>query len=441
MTLQKRPTRINHPDGSVSIINDNAPTVVTFKADAIAPGIGEPAAASIHHKPVEFGIKEWAEWGDGDLWPFEFLAKLDKIGVALTGIDINGDMHYGAGVGWFEDEVTEDGKVMKKPVNIKAWNDFEEKTNFNVTHSEVIQSLETFYIAFVEVILTKNKKNIHSVKCLDTPFCRIGKKNDSGKISKMYFVHDADVAGKDSTPINLFDPKNPTKYGKFALILKYKSFGQPYYTTPNINSTFLNGWADVAIDVPKIIKSIYKNQATLKYHITIPLSALKAEHSNYDELSAIKQIEIQENKKSAIDQAITSAERSGISVMSVYNDLEDMKHIEIEPIKSFLDATSELPNAAAANSEILFSLGTDPSLVGSGMPGGKNLSGSGSDKRESRENKQKNLKRERLVSLQLVKVIKQFISGIPENAYPAYIDADNSQTLDKNPTGSQNIVV
>ena len=104
-----------------------------------------------------------------------------------------------------------------------------------------------------------------------------------------------------------------------------------------------------------------------------------------------------------------------------------------------MESSSELPTAAAANSELLFALQVDPALIGLGIPGGKNLSGSGSDKRESRNIKQSSLKRERLVSLKLPNLIAT-IHGLDYKIYPTYLDTDTSQTLDQNPTGKQTVI-
>jgi hypothetical protein len=441
VTSKNNNTRIAAPNGDSHLIGNK--TIVTFKADSIplTPGDGEPSTSQTFHKPIEeTSTKKWAMWGDNDNFPLEFQQKLDKLGVALTGIEKNADMHYGNGIGWFKKKVTEKGKIVYMPVVIPEWDAFCENSGFELILADTIQSLETYYIAFVEIILNKAKNKPHSVNLLDTPYCRLEKKVN-GKINNMYFVHDIDKAGNDFSPIPMYDPKEPFKYKKCAVVLKYRCFGMPYYAIPNLYSTFLNKWADVAISVPGFLNAIYKNSATLKYHITIPISALKQTYPNYFELTPEEQIAKQEEKKSEIDQAIASSEKAGISVMSVYDDESGYEPIKIEPIKAFIDAQKELPNAQAANSEILFSLGTDPSLVGFGVPGGKNLSGSGSDKRESRENSQKSLKRERLVSLQLAKIIMNMIKpNLEAGVFPAYIDADTSQTLDENPTGSQNIV-
>jgi hypothetical protein len=442
VVTKKNITKTKLPNGDILMTEPNSPSVVLFKADALdfnpePPPHLQTSQNNIHDIPVN---ERWIPWGDNDNYPLNLLRKISKLGVAETGIDQNADLHFGAGVEWFKKIYKPEGKIIFQPMKIPQWEEFIKRSNFLVHFSDIIQSMETFYISFVEFILTKNKKNIYSVRCLDTPFCRLAKKNNKGKISKMYFVHDIEEGQSNFQEIPLFDSHNPTKFGKFVLVIKYRCFGMPYYTKPNINTVFENGWADVAMSVPAYIKSIYNNQASLKYFIKVPISALRAKYKVYDSKTEAEQLELQEEMKSNIDNTITGKERAGISVFSVFDD-DETTGITIEPIKNFLDSSSEIPNNFAANSEILFSLSVDPSSLGMGIPGGKTLSGSGSDKRESRANKQKNLKRERLITLQVLSAIQKIIPEFPQDVEPHFIDADNSQTLDENPTGTQNTVV
>jgi len=437
---------LNAPDGSKVVLTPDSPSMMIFKADSldITPGVGEPAKKETKQTATDRGSLKWEPWGDDDQFPNNLLKKLGYLGVAQSGLDLNADLHYGVGVEWFKKEYTTEGKIAHKPIAVPEWSSFCDDTNYLITHSDILQSLETFYMAFVEVILTKGEKGYASkIQCLDTSACRLGKKDPkTGKISNVYFVHKiADGNTRDYEEIPLFDPTDPYKHKKFCVVIKYRCFGFPYYAEPNYYATIRNGWADIAIEVPKIIKALYKNMARLKYQIVYPISAIEAQYPYWKTFKLEEQEKIMVEKKQAIDDAITGAENAGVSVITIYDDSTNQP-IKIEPIKNYLDSTAELPNNFAANSEILFSMNVDPSILGLGIPGGKSLSGSGSDKRESRENKQKNLKRERLVSLQIPKLLSRyFIKGFPQGLEPMYMDADTSETLDENPTGSKNVVI
>jgi hypothetical protein len=404
-----------------------------------------PVAKPIRNstKPAEedtiYSPDEWSPWGDNDDFPVRLLETLDRLGVMKSALDVNGDMHYGAGPIWVRDEFTEEGKVVRKVVNPAGWRKFLRETGFEVTHGEVVDSLEIFYIAFPEVLLDDQGK-VASIKLLDTPRCRFAKRNTNGDITHVAFNVHENVNESKVKWIPIYDPKNPRKFNRFVYPIMYRTLGKIYYPEPNYYATFRAGWADVAISVAKFMKNVYINAMSLKYHLKIPLSSLKAKYKDWDELKMEDQLTKIQEFKELMDTHLAEAENAGKSVYSVFDDSNDFETVQIEPIKSYLDSTKELPNNLAANSEMLFAAGTDPALVGLNNPGGGDLNGSGgSDKRESRKSKQGNLKRERAVSLQLLNLIA-YLNGYDEDIYPTYLDTDTSQTMDENPTGKKTVV-
>src|SRR5690606_29928170 len=99
--------------------------------------------------------------------------------------------------------------------------------------------------------------------------------------------------------------------------------------------------------------------------------------------------DVQRQKRSelidAIDDKMSGNQNSGGSLISPFflKEGKEVKGIQIETIGQAEAQGEFLLDASAGNSEILFPMGVDPSLLGGGIPGGKNLSGSGSDKREA----------------------------------------------------------
>jgi hypothetical protein len=112
--------------------------------------------------------------------------------------------------------------------------------------------------------------------------------------------------------------------------------------------------------------------------------------------------------------------------------------IKVVPIDNNLQDGSYLPDASAANSEILFALGVDPCIIGLGIPGGKNLSGSGSDKREAYNILCANLKPRREITLEIWELLRDFNSWDPnlEGCFPNMV----LTTLDKEKSGQNQIV-
>lgn len=423
-------------NGDAMSMHHGGLTVATVSGIGNILGESEAKAnrALIKGDEYDDGSNVWASWGINDDGPQKFMQDTRLLHVARRGIEINTDLHYGSGVRWFEDEITEKGKLIKKPVIIEGWNKFNRDTGFNVELSNAINHLEHLFIAFVEVIMAKGG-GVHSINTLDPSYCRI-KKRENGKIQGVYY----DVRFRENTvdkpeaEIPIYDPTK--EQDKFIMILSYKTIGKAYYPEPIITGVIENGWAEIATSVPKFIKSIYKNQMTLKYHVKIPLSAVRTNCHGWDSMDNKEKTTALKAFQDSLDETLSNAENAGKSVFTTFDDVHGLKGIEIEPLKGFIEAAKDIPSNSAANIEISHSLGVDPSEMGQGMPGGKELSGSGSDKRNGRGNKVARLKREREVSLQILHMIAR-LNKYDEKYYPAYVDMDTSETLDVNPTGKK----
>jgi len=128
-----------------------------------------------------------------------------------------------------------------------------------------------------------------------------------------------------------------------------------------------------------------KNQMTIKYHIEIP--------DDYFITGILRQIirgskgKLQEPDPWEMNDFLSDVENSGKAFLTFtfFNKFksEYLSGWKINVIDNKLKDDAYLPDSQAANSEILFAIGVDPCLVGSGIPGGSLGAGSGSDKREA----------------------------------------------------------
>ena len=437
---------------NIDLIKDNSSSVFTIMGAGASFAEGKIKDDKKIKEPdditeIKNNSKVWAIWGDNDDWPQKLQADMEKLGVAKRALNLSADLHYGSGIQWMKEQVDEENGTLKhiisSPSNWRRWSNL---SGFNLSLSDGILSADTFGMAFIRVTMAADG-SVHSFKCLDTPSCRI-EKRENGKANFLYYaqdIHEKSAPDEKTVKYKYYDNHGDIK--KFAennpvfvYPIRYNSWGKFYYSEPDYYATFRNGWANIAIGVPKLIENIYKNQASLKYHVKIPLSTFKAKYKDWETKEEKDQITLFVQYRDEIETVITSAEAAGKSVFSLYNDLEKFDSITIEPIKSYLDSTKDLPNNLAANSEILFAIGIDPSLLGLNMPGAKDLNGGGgSQRRESLKIKQTTLTRERLVSLQFAWMVS-ILNDYPVDIYPMYIDVDISQTLDENPTGKKTVV-
>lgn len=425
-------------------------SMLTVTGVGLSMGVMNPKAKAIEPKDsaiLNTGSKPWALWGDGDDWPQRHMEDLDKLGVAKGALNLNADLHYGSGIQWMREQVSDEGKLTHIIDNPKLWRRWSNLSGFNRALSEAIHAADTFGRGFIRVQMALDGK-VYKCKALDAPSCRLQKRGADGKIKNVYYAQDIHLkSDKDDKTVVIpfyddeddiveFSKNNPV----FVFSISYSSFTRFYYPEPDYYAAFRAGWADVCKAVPNLIKNIYKNQATLKYHIKIPYSYFKLKFKDWEEMEQKDQLIKYDEYRTEIEGVISNAEASGKSVFSMFADTEGYESLSIEPIKSALDTSKDLPNNTAANSEILFPIGIDPSLLGLVMPGGKDLNGGGgSQRRESLKIKQATLTRERLVSAEFVWAIG-ILNEYQEDIYPMFIDIDVSQTLDENPTGKRAVV-
>ena len=160
-----------------------------------------------------------------------------------------------------------------------------------------------------------------------------------------------------------------------------------------------------------------------------------------DEWATKKVEERMEIRKQLIDSMndkLTGTENGGKSIQSM--KFEDdkgntIKALEIETVDDKFKDGSYLPEAEAANSEVLFAIGVDPSLIGAGIPGGKLGAGSGSDKMAAFNILQSLKKSDREFFLESLEFVRDY-NDWDMNLNFGFEDTVLT-TLDKNPTGTQ----
>lgn len=345
-----------------------------------------------------------APWGESNAEPQELLEKIGQIGVAGRGLLTNVYAHFGTGLNLYEeDEFGDKQKVGYK--KYPAFVEFDKRNYANQIALELISDLEPFSMGFIEFVLSKDFKMINRMKRQPAAFCRFELMNEkTGRIERVALNANWSEPDHKYTKVvpcfsmydyfeDIQEYCRTKKIHKFIIPFYYPRMGEVYYNKPFWTAPMKNGWADVVLSVPAVKNAISQNQTHFKYLIHVSekyfqISNGTDEHNGYvwDSFSP----EEQSNKKrqliDAIDTHMSGVEAGGRSMTvpmlpGIDGKLEDT--IKIVPIDDKLKDGAYLPDASAANTEILFALGVDPSIVGVGIPGSSNLSGSGSDKREA----------------------------------------------------------
>jgi hypothetical protein len=112
--------------------------------------------------------------------------------------------------------------------------------------------------------------------------------------------------------------------------------------------------------------------------------------------------------KDEFEKVLSGADKAGKFIQAGYVFDEDGNKIEgvyITPIEQTVNEKAFLMTGSQATSELSYYFGYDSSLMNHGIPGGKNLSGSGSEKMRSLQNRQILVASDREVTLDLMNTI------------------------------------
>lgn len=368
-------------------------------------GEAQPTEITLKTENAEtVGKFKFAPWGESNTEPQNILKQIGDIGVAGRGILTNVYAHYGTGLNLYE----EDELGNKQKVGYKKYPAFVEFDKINYANQialEFIHDFECFSMGFVEFVLSRDFNRVNRMKRQPASFCRFEVMNEkSGRIQNVAINANWSSPDHNFTQVvpcfSMYDYFDDIKaYCKKKKIYKFiipffaPRLGEVYYNKPFWTAPLKNGWADVVLSVPAVKNAIAKNQTHFKYLIHVSekyfqISNGTDKHNGYvwDSFSAKEKIEKKRELIDALDAHMSGVEAGGRSLtvpMIPGMDGKPEETIKIVPIDDKLKDGAYLPDASAANTEILFALGVDPSIVGIGIPGSSNLSGSGSDKREA----------------------------------------------------------
>ena len=401
-----------------------------------------------------------AAWGKNNDYPQKIMAGVRKNGSASSGLRFMRKAHYGNGLVLLRKKTAEGKKTVEliDEADEPAIDDFFELNQMKRFWKETIADLEWFNIAFPEYILSADYSTINRVKRQKTAWCRFEAMDEkTGLINNVYISQKFGVEGvtpesKYCSTIPLIDSYwsadqvkeycKKNKIHNFIRPIFYPLIDEAYYPRAEWHAITESGWLEVANAVPEFKMNLFKNQVSIKFHIKVDERYFKELYGEEWIKYTIDQRK-EERKKlvDAINEHLSNVENAGktIQTMMFKDELgNQVSYVEIEAIDDKFKEGSYLPEAEAANSEILFALGLDPSLAGAGIPGGKLGAGSGSDKTAAFNILSALFKTNRETTLEIFEFIRNY------NGWDRTIKADFENTilttLDKNPTGTQKMI-
>lgn len=384
----------------MEILFDNNGTPKMFK--------GKTVFGSTLNKPLKeklydtFSYKEveYASWGDNNCYPDDAERTIECTSVLKTGLNYKVRCCYGQGVVpvqvvGFDEQNNE----VFKPVADADLLTYLRGMVFRNYHGAAFRDLIKFGNCFPVFVFNNAGDKIVRVQLMNARHCRMGVEK-----SKLLVYGDfkSSMPSEDDRTlvIDMLDEDDPVSdlnwrrdTGRlnggviaFPRIKNYFS-NNDYYATPDWRSAQESGWIDIAHKIPKFLNKAYENAMSLMWHIQIPATYWekqfpKTEYKNVEERKRMIQDYMDKFEKELTDTK--NANKS--LVTQYYIDESGKKNGEwiISRLDSTIKAEERLSTSAAANSEILFSLMVNPSVLGAGMPGGpySGNAGSGSDIRE-----------------------------------------------------------
>ncbi|MDD4847308.1 MAG: hypothetical protein PHR53_00885 [Bacteroidales bacterium] len=342
------------------------------------------------------GIR-YANWGQNNDFPDAAEKIISSTAVLRTALNYKSRCCYGQGV--FPTRVTgydEKGNEQLSVINDTTLFNMLRGYPFRNYHTAAFRDLIKFGNCFTLLVFNESFVKIIRTEVINARHCRISENKDKllvyggfkeGGTPDTANTVVYDMLSEDDPFYHLQQLKGKLKkHVVFPRIKNYFS-NNDYYGDADWESAYNAGWIDVAHKIPTFLKKAYENAMSIMWHVQIP-------YAFFDKKFPPDNFKSVAERQSEIDKFLDSIENSLIGEQNAQKTLITMFALDemgkseeqwkIDRLENSIKAEERLSTSAAANSEILFSLMVNPSVLGAGMPGGpySGNAGSGSDIRE-----------------------------------------------------------
>lgn len=341
---------------------------------------------------------EWARWGTDNALPQSFARYFENAGVLSGAVDIISRIAMGRGIIPVQSKIINgDGKEELIAVNdseIDTW--LGDNNIGEFAYATIMDAIRTGH-TWTQLLSSRSQKKVNRLQRMDASICRLGKQNKAGNIDSVYMSYEWGSAGSNSLEngkvkkIKLLDRSTPV-YDllddrgevnniplEFAITSNYPLFTRKYYCLPSWYSG--RRWADIAIAVPEMKAVMFNNQMTLKYFIEVEDDYWTARFKGWQGFTDKEQEEKIRETLEGLDSFLSGNQNAYKSLIVASRRVADgpnaIPFIKITPLDDKIPDGKLLPDAATANSELLFTLMLNPALLGVDMPGGMYGGGKG----------------------------------------------------------------
>jgi hypothetical protein len=347
-----------------------------------------------------FDKRNYAMWGDTNCFPDDAERTIRTTSVLQTGLNYKARCCYGQGVvpvkvSGFDDNNNE----IFEPVRDRNILNYLRGLAFRNYHTAAFRDLIKFGNAFPLLVFNNAGDKIVRVQILNARHCRISVDKTKllvyGDFKNTYPAEDEtvvyDMLNEDDPFYDLQWRRDTGKLKgvkaiAFPRIRNYFS-NNDYYAAPDWQSAQESGWIDIAHKIPEFLNRAYQNAMHLMWHVQIPATYWEKQFPRSEYKNVEQRKQLIQDFMDKFEKELTDTKNANKSLFTQYYIDESGRtngDWKVTRLDGEIKADDRLSMSAAANSEILFSLMVNPSVLGAGMPGGpySGNAGSGSDIRE-----------------------------------------------------------
>ena len=384
------------------LFNDEGTPMMMSSTEVFGESIGRPADYDVKKRDIlapferyETQYLAWKErkvigWGKDNRFPQEAAKVISTTSVLNTGLKFLQNLTCGQGLfACHVDGYDEKGNERLVPVNDRVLVELMNSRMVRRYLEKVSRDYFKFGVSPVELIPDANGSQIIGLNPINALYTRFTEPDGWGGCECIVSGAWPDVPGDNEEekvrvlPVLMdYDPDWQLEATRLKGCLK-KPFifavrdswsNDDLYSEPIWLPAYVLGWIDIAHMVPRFLKKAYKNQVTWKWHVQIPYSYWdrKFPRSDYADTNA-RRHDIQKFMDK-VERDLCGVENAEKPLFTNYAVNEANGKIEeewkIQALDNKYKGGENLVTSAAANSEILFTLGVNPNVFGAGMPGG-----------------------------------------------------------------------
>lgn len=346
------------------------------------------------------GMNPFVEWGTNNLLPVEVMTEFGRNEILFRANEFNKSIHAGAGVEFYLEIRDKTGKFIEYFDDAEIQDFFLENEVNEGLHKSFVEDYENLGNIIPELILSNDRKKIARIFRHDASWGRWEKQDKTKReVFNLYLNADWSKYNEDETAIvpvlnsryPLMDLQTRTSGFNFIQRIRPVTSGRYYYEMNNCEVLINSETLEIAADLKRTLRSILKNQATLKWHIEISIEYLEFKYGKAafekmkDDPTAYK--EALDKAKKEIDDYLVGPENAAKTIITgaVYDrNGNKTPHVTITSLKNQLEKGAWIPDMQQAANSIYQGMGVDASSVG-GFGNQNRTMNSGSEKKNSYE--------------------------------------------------------